>query len=117
MSELIAKKVRSLLPGVPVGRKPVAKRGRAVIVTSSPAAIGALKRAEKVTLTFLAETYAEAKRMYMAVRHAIVSVGDEATLGEGGEAIVVRELDGASAGYVAGCALYRLTAKFSAIGY
>ena len=117
MSERIAKKIRSLLPGVPVGRKPIAKHGRAVVVTALPATIGAPKRSERVTLTFLAETFAEARRMYLTVRSAIVSVGDETTVGKDGDALVVRELDGASAGYVPGCALYRLTARFTAIGY
>ena len=117
MTELIIRKVRALFPGVPVGRKPVAKRGRAIAVTCAPKRIGAPRRAERVTLTFFAETYADARKMYLTVRRAIVSLGDEPVLGEGTDAIVVRELDGQSAGYVPGCGLYRLTASFAAVGF
>ena len=118
MTDLIIKKLRALLPEAAVGRKPVSRRGRAVVVRSHPVSTGGARRAERVTVTFLAPSFAEAKQMYLDARHALVSRGDLPSVGEGDEALTIRENDGeGTSGFVVRTGLYRVGAVFTATGY
>ena len=117
MTDTIAKAIRSALPGVSVGRAPVSRRGSAVTVCARPEKSVGARRAERVTLRFTAPSYAEARRMYLRARDALVSVGNEAKVGEGARSLVVRETDGGSAGYIARAGLYFITASFTAYGH
>ena len=118
MTDVIIRRLGELLPGASVGRKPLTRKGRAVVVRSKPIATGGTRRAERVTLTFLAPTSAEAKRMYLAARKGLLSVGDRPSVGEGDGALIVRESDGeGTSGYVARTGLYRIGAVFVATGY
>lgn len=118
MTDRIARKIRSLLPGVPIGRAPVARRGRAVIIHSRPLASARFRRNEHMTLRFLAPSFAEAKEMYLTVRAALVSDGNEGRFSEGKEILVIREMsDGSSAGYIQKSGMYHFTATFTVTGY
>lgn len=118
MTDRIARKIRSLLPGIPVGRAPVARRGCAVIIHSRPLASARFRRNEHVTLKFLAPSFAEAKGMYLTVRNALVSDGNEGRFGEGNDVLVIREVsDGSSAGYIQKSGMYHFTASFTMTGY
>ena len=118
MTDAVIKALRAALPEASVGRKPVTRRGCAVVVRSRPEATGGARRAERVTATFLAPTFDETKRMYLAARRALLSQGDRPSLGEGDDALIVRE-SGANgtSGFVARTGLYRIGAVFTVTGY
>lgn len=118
MTDRLAAQLRDLLPGVPVGRAPVTGRGRAVIMKTRPLESGRFRRSEQVTLKFLADSFGEAKQMYLTVRRAIVSDGNEGRVGEGNDVLVIREVNGAdAAGYIPGSGMYHYTATFAVTGY
>lgn len=118
MTDKIILKLRSLFPGAAVGRKPVSRRGVSVVVRSKPLASSSMRRAERVSVTFLAPSFTEARQMYLTAKKQLVSVGDGPTVGEGDGALTVYENAGeGSAGFVARTGLYRVGAVYTVIGY
>lgn len=118
MTEAIIAKLREALPGVEIGRKPLARRCRAVVVRSRPEPTGGVRRAERVTVICLAPSFTEARRMYLAARKALVSVGDRPSLGEGDGALIVRENAGeGTSGFAVRTGLYRVGAVYTVTGY
>ena len=118
MTNAIIEKLRELFPEAAVGRKPVTIRRSAIVVRSRPEPTGGERRAERISVTFLAPSFTEARRMFLAARRALVSVGDRPSLGEGDGALIVHENAGeGSAGFVARTGLYRVGAVYTVTGY
>ena len=118
MTDVIIGKLKELFPRAAVGRKPVTMRREAVVVRSRPLDTGGERRAERVSVTFLAPSFTEARRMYLAARKALVSLGDLPSVGEGDGALIVRENAGeGKAGFVARTGMYRVGAVFTVTGF
>ena len=117
MTDRISKKLRALFPGVTVTKGPLRTRGAGIVVTSRPEPCPPPRRAERVTLTFVAPTAAQARRMYLTARRALVSVGNETTVGDGADGTVVCETGGDALAPVSGYGAWSVSANFTATGY
>lgn len=118
MTDAIIAKLREALPGVGIGRKPLTRRCRAVVVRSRPEPTDGARRAERVTVICIAPSFTEARRMYLVSRKALVSTGDSPSLGEGDAALTVREnAGGVTSGFSVRTGLYRVGAVYTVTGY
>lgn len=117
MTDRIIKALGALVPGVVISRGGVARRGDTVTVRSRPLASGRFRRSERVTLGFYATSFARAREMYLAVRRALVSDGNEGRLGEGNDILIITEEDAPhDAAFLPKFALYRLSVSFTVTG-
>ena len=121
MSDMTSRVILALaaaLPGVRIIPPNMRKRERCVVYRVHPAKSEGTMRSERIELRFVAESLAEARRMYRRVREAIVSDGDAAKVGTGMESVVIREVgEGGGSGYIIKTGLYFVSAGFLAMGY
>lgn len=106
------------LPGVRIIPPYQRKREKCVVYRVHPGK-GVGKYAEaRFELRFVADSLAEARRMYLSARDAIVSDGDRAKVGEGKDAVLIEEIaEGGASGYIIKTGLYYVKAGFLAKGY